>query len=120
MNAGNLLDLIVLALFVWRLSSLLVTEDGPPLYKVKDGEWWNLFEWIRFKVGVRFNQENVPYASGWAEVFLCVWCMSLWVSFAVFAAYLLLGEWRWVLILAATPFALSAAAIVVEEMVSND
>jgi hypothetical protein len=94
------MDLTVLALATWRISSLLVTEDGP--YRV----FSRLREWLG---------EHRP--DGMLTGLLgCVWCVSVWISFG------------WVVLLAvipqaviwlAMPFALSAGAIIVDCLIDD-
>ena len=59
----NELDLILFSLAVWRLSSLLVHEDGP------------------FAIFRRFREELERRGSElfWA-LLQCVWCTSVWVG----------------------------------------
>lgn len=107
----TLLDVTVLGLAVFRMSMLLVEERGP----------FYLFAWLRLRAGIRHDTNNLPYvvyARGWrmevGELFLCVWCMSVWVGMAVTLAYL------WVPTLTVwmcLPFALSALALVLQKQV---
>lgn len=65
---------VVLAGFAgWRLASLLVREDGP----------FAVFERLRHLVGVRTGVLNPV-----AEVFTCVWCMSVWTCGAMMLLWL--------------------------------
>ena len=117
----SLTYLVVLALATWRLSSLLVLEDGP----------FGIFRRLRRFVGAgefspagldaeRLTQQEVEavmMSAGRPESFLagllsCVWCTSVWVG-----AF-------WVVMTLAAPtvtfyvalvFALSAAAIFLQE-----
>lgn len=66
--------LVTKILLTWRLTSLLVSEEGP----------FDAFVQIRDAIGVstdEFSQcvgENV-----FAKAFCCFWCASVWVGFAV-------------------------------------
>lgn len=94
---------VLLALATWRISSLLVNEDGP----------WSMFARLRALVGVRHDDEFQPMASNMVgRAFLCIWCMSVWVGLA-----LSLLSWFWPDVAAwiVLPLALSAAAIVVSK-----
>lgn len=102
-----MLVLIELALAAWRLASLLVDEDGPLA----------VFSRLRYKAGVRSvvlkngqgNPEPVKVAqTPLAEVFLCVWCMSVWTA-ALLA--LPLAPVRWLRLVLAG----SAGAVLVHE-----
>lgn len=71
-------ELIALALAAWRLASMLVDEDGPG----------GVFARLRHRAGL----QSVPVRAGdgWqtvttaanplAELFACVWCMSVWAA----------------------------------------
>lgn len=69
------LYLAMLGLTTWNLSSLLVREDGP----------WMIFSRIRHRAGVRVSPDGqVVYSENhFAEVFICIWCMSRWVALAI-------------------------------------
>lgn len=87
---------------------MLVNEDGPA----------NIFERLRYRVGVRRSPDNPDFS--FAEnpdailpnLFLCVYCMSVWV--AIFWSIAVLLHTGVTLILA-LPFALSAVAILLED-----
>ena len=69
-----MLKFLLSALAVWRLSSLLVREDGP----------LDVFLKIRSKAGVQFDEYSNPkVTSVWSGILSCVWCCSVWVAFAV-------------------------------------
>lgn len=117
----SLTYLVVLALATWRLSSLLVEEDGP----------FGVFRSLRAFAGAgEFSQhgldatrltpqevERVMMRAGRPESFLagllsCVWCISVWVgAFWVILAVFLPAFTFY----AALVFALSAAAIFLQE-----
>jgi len=71
---------IILALATWRISSLLVDEDGPR----------NIFMKLRSKCGVKYNDLNLRYAdSVLGEYLNCVWCASYVVGAIIITVYLL-------------------------------
>lgn len=82
----DLLTLLILIAATWRLSSLLVNEEGP----------FGLF--LKFRLLV----------AGATDLFTCIWCLSLWIGLGFSLLY-----WYspivtfWV----ALPFALSGGAI---------
>lgn len=92
-----------MSLSTWRLSSLLVAESGP----------FDIFDHIRARAGVAYDSNNLrlPYhqQSTLAQLFTCVWCMSVWVGLALSAAYRLAPR---ATAAVCHPLALSAAAIV--------
>jgi len=96
-------DLLILALAVWRVSSLLVREDGP----------WALLARLRYHAGVRYDESSLPYGDGvLGDLFICTWCMSVWIGLVTAVLYLV---WPAPTLMAALPLALSAAAIIVDE-----
>ena len=95
---------VILALATWRLTSLLVWEDGP----------FEVFARIRHVLGVRYDEGNVPYGENWlAKGVVCPACTSVWFGIFWAVAYLLWPDVVWV----ALPFALSAGAGIVERWV---
>lgn len=96
---------LVLALATWRISSLLVNEDGP----------YFAFARLRAMVGVRLDDEFQRVATNpMSGAFICVWCMSVWVGLCWAMAWELWpGPATW----AAMPLALSASAILIDKVV---
>jgi hypothetical protein len=84
--------LILGVLAVWRITHLLVAEEGP----------FRLF--LRWR-----NTARISFGRFWGELFNCFYCLSLWVAAPL--AWLLGGVWTERLIL--WP-ALSGAAILLE------
>lgn len=100
------LEFVVLALATWRLTSLLVWEDGP----------LEVFAKLRNRLGVRYDERSQPYGSNWfAKGVICPACASVWFGFFWATAYLLWSDVWWV----ALPFALSAGAMIVERWISE-
>lgn len=67
-----MIDLVLLSLASWRLTSLIVQEDGP----------FDIFIKIRLWLGVAYDQNSQPYGKNViARGILCMWCASVWVSF---------------------------------------
>jgi hypothetical protein len=100
-------DLIITALAAWRLARMLVDEDGPAA----------VFARLRYRVGMRqtvvTNGENAEVTmiaqTPIAELFACVWCMSVWT-----AALLALAPLRPL----RAVMAASGGAIIVQEVVN--
>ncbi len=75
-----MLDLIVWlglsALAAFRLSMLLVHEDGP----------YDVFDWLRYKAGIThvmgLNEvkPDAPAKGLWAELLMCPYCIAGWIS----------------------------------------
>ena len=101
----NFYDLIVFALATWRLSSLLVNEEGPFL----------MFLRFRLMVGVIYihhgsgeflNKEDTlneandnglvfcgaHFSNQVAKLFSCIWCTSVWVGLILVTLHELLKE----------------------------
>ena len=65
---------LISILAVWRISSLLVREDGP----------FDAFLKLRTKAGIQFDEYSNPkVTSVWAGILSCIWCCSVWVSFVI-------------------------------------
>lgn len=98
-----MIPFLINVLLTWRLSSLLVNEQGP-------GDVLGLF---RDKVGVAFDEQSKPYAKNIvAEILLCIWCTSVWVGWGV---ALVMRDTNWL----ANGLAYSAGAIVIERIVKR-
>ena len=106
----NIIDLLILSLATWRLSSLIATpgDDGP----------WEMFLRFRRIMGVRLDDDTGIYygTNELARGILCVWCTSVWVGFGLGILYLVLGVPT---VYVAFPFALSGAAIIIERIVNG-
>lgn len=95
------LKFLIATLATWRLSSLLVNEDGPN----------DMFLIIRTRLGVHLIGDDDRPESNLGRLFSCIWCMSVWVG--AFIALVAITPY-WVLLI---PFALSAAAIAIDRWV---
>jgi hypothetical protein len=105
---NRLLDFVILALAVWRFSSMLVNEDGP----------LHIFHKLRYMVGMRYDEQSIEYpTTPLSDLFACVWCMSVWVGIGATVVYLV-SEAAAVSI--AMPFALSAVTIMIEHKLGGD
>ena len=105
-----MLDFLILSFATWRLSSLLATPDD-------DGPWEMFLRFRRF-AGVEYD-ENTGYYFGTNEFskgLICVWCVSFWIGLGLGLLYYFFGDW---IVWFSLPFALSAAAIIVERIVDN-
>ena len=102
----TIIDLLILALATWRLTSLLAFEDGP-------GE---VFAKVRSKLGVKYDQQSKPYGTNLvSKAIICTFCASVWWGAGWTVLYLV---WPPVIYLA-LPLALSAVAIIIEECAIN-
>ena len=100
---------IILALAVWRLSSLVAREEGPG----------QIFDRFRHAVGVRYTEEGeVYFLNNFAKGVSCPLCNSIWFGAVASLSYYIIG-WSAVLACIAWALALSALAAVVDEIVNN-
>lgn len=101
MSETSILDIVILALATWRMSSLLANENGPG----------DSIERFRLCLGVEYNEESERVATtGIASEVLCQWCNSLWIGLAWTLFYRLSPEAAF---FCALPFALSTGAILI-------
>ncbi len=98
------MDILILALATWRISSLLVNEAGP----------WDVFSRLRRRIGVVYDVNGEAHGTNVASKALtCMWCTSPYVGAAWMAFYWLRSGYAfW----AALPFALSAGAVIINEV----
>lgn len=100
------MDIIILTLATWCISSLLVNEDGP----------FDMFSWLRFWLGVRYTERNEAYGTNMvSEILTCLLCTSVWVGIILTIGYVIVPVYiTWFCL----PFALSAGAIIANEGVT--
>lgn len=92
---------VILALAVWRVSSLLARENGP----------FDILARARYKIGVRYNEFSEPIGTNAiSKGIICVWCNSVWVS--LIGSFIVFNTIHEILV---STFALSAIAIIIEE-----
>jgi len=104
----GLVEVFLFGATVWRISSLLVFEEGP----------CHVFERMRKWIGVRYDEHSDRYGTNViAEAFLCVWCLSVWVAGLLVTSWVLLPLPTSLLMLICTA---STTAIVIERMVRSD
>jgi len=108
----------LLSAFVWRLATLLVGEQGPPIHKDAEGNQHYLFEWLRYKAGVRYV-EGEEEAEGWSTILTCVWCMSMWLGLLIAALWLLFPFLRLGMLMLSLPFAISAVTVLFSGIAHN-
>ena len=102
---------LILSAAVWRISYMLVNEDGP----------FDILESFRDWLGIEYDIEGErgynPLLPLWrttiADLFLCVYCMSLW--WGIFFAILYFIH-PFTSVALAVPFALSTGAIALNRL----
>ena len=105
------LEALILSAAVWRISYMLVWEDGP----------FDIFERLRTKAGIGYDMEGergilarLPlWRTTVAKLFLCVYCMSMWWAFGFAILYYIQP---FTAVALAVPFALSTGAIALNRL----
>lgn len=104
------MELVVIALAVWRISNLLSDTDqtGP----------FNILTWIRIKAGMKYDMYSQPTTipGSFADMLMCVYCNSVWIGLIFTLLYLYNQE---VTFFVSLPFALSAVAIIIQEGINH-
>ena len=105
----GIFDFLVMALAVWRVSSLFVDERGP----------FDLFVKIRELAGIT-HDENKEVAvipeRFWPQLLSCVWCFSMWAAIVCSMLYCLFPA---VIPWLCLPFALSTVAVTISCITKN-
>ena len=71
-------EIVFFGLVCWRITSLLVSEDGP----------WDVFAKLRARIGVYYDARSVAQGRNViAKALTCVWCTSIWVSIPLATLY---------------------------------
>jgi len=100
----TLINFLIYALAVWRVSSLLVNESGPG----------GIFIKIRGLTGITHDEDGkistIPDTL-LAGILSCVWCSSIWIGVFWTVLWIVIPEASLVF---AFPFALSAVAVMIE------
>jgi hypothetical protein len=94
------LDLAAMGLCTWRLSSLVVNEEGP----------FCVFLKLRQKLGIIHDPDDKPIdAPDWflPRLLMCVWCVSVWMGALTYLMW-------WISPVPVFIFAASAIAILVQ------
>jgi hypothetical protein len=99
--------LIILSFATYRLGNLLSWEPGP----------YGILDRLRYFLGVRYDELNKPYAkTEIGRMALCVLCNTVWIALVVVILYYIIGT---VFTMVCLPFAISGAAIAINEIVSK-
>ena len=106
------MTLIIYILATYRLSFMLVEEDGP----------FDIFYRIRTRLGIEWeldekgNMKLVVDEGFFIGVFSCVLCMSVWIGILITIGHYLSHDIAFALSL---PFALSAGAILIDKHING-
>lgn len=102
-----LIDALLIGLACWRLSNMIVDEEGP----------WLIFERLREWIGVDEEYEGLyPEDEWYKKIFECVWCCSVWVALGITLVY---AFYPGAALLLCLPFAISALAILAHQLVNR-
>lgn len=107
MNLDLLIAVLVISPACWRISSLVIGEDGP----------WFIFDRIRQLVGAGdYNNHPLPDRRWYIGIFECVWCCSMWVGIGYALVYFINPS---VAMYLSLPFTLSALAILIDNRINS-
>ena len=104
------MNIFLMILATWRISSLLTFEDGPFDIFLNFREKLGIFD-ILDKDGNTITEVPLRFVP---QMFGCIWCISIWVG-AVF--FLLPPHLAYSI---AFPFALSTGAILIDNHIHKD
>lgn len=100
--------LLILGFATWRVSSLLVSEEGP----------FSVLAKFRFIIGVRYDELSRPIGTNViADLFTCVWCASVWIGLFFAVIWYINND---IAIIIALPFAISSLAIIIDSFVKGE
>lgn len=89
-------ELLVVGLAAWRISRMLVTEQGP----------WNIFRRLREATGIKYYSHSNDIVEGLDNPLACMYCTSVWLVIGFYFAPL------WI----TTIFAAAAIPALIEEV----
>lgn len=97
------LMLLLGALATWRISHMLLRENGP----------FRVFHRLREALGVEYSSvsDEVVIAFKY-EITTCIWCLSMWVGALIGLMIYFLQQYAMYLLM---PYAFSAVAIVIDK-----
>lgn len=96
-----LVDLIIIALAVWRFSNVISDDSlsGP----------WDVLHKLRYALGVRYNDFNEAEATTTlATAILCIYCSTFWFGLVAGIMYLFFGD---IVVTIAIPIAIGSLAM---------
>lgn len=100
-------DVIVAALATWRISHMLLYENGP----------FRMLRRLRVMLGVvYYDEHDDAVATAKYEITTCIWCLSVWVGACVGVLWLLVPVWAFWIVL---PYALSACAVMISQVIKK-
>lgn len=105
----NTIIFIILCFATWRLSNMLVHEDGP----------FHVFRRVREWVGIIHDDAGEVLQTPdrfFSNLLSCTWCTSMWVGTVWALLWFFLSD---VSVWVAAPFALSAGAILIDKFVER-
>lgn len=102
------IELAVLALATWRLTHMLLRENGP----------WGAFRRLRVALGVVYDpQDDTRIVAFRYEISTCMWCLSMWTgAIAGLVFNYTYYEYFSIFIRFAVPFAISACCVALDHL----
>lgn len=102
----ELVMLLVSGLASWRLTYMLIEDDGP----------LDVFAKFRKFVGVTYDEHGYPVPkTSFSKGLMCFYCQSIWWGFIFGLSYVFLRE---ATLLLAFPFALSTVALLIRRLMN--
>lgn len=110
------IQLLIFILATWRISSLLVNEDGPWFIFERLRTWSGIYWHTPMPYHIQSDRSPSLYLDAvkivpdrfWPQLLSCVWCCSIWVGIGWVILFRL---FPWNALFLAAPFAFSAGAI---------
>lgn len=105
-------------IWVFLLASLAVWRIGNMISDIDQAGPFGVLDWIRLKIGVKFDTYSVPFTErgSLADLMMCIYCNSLWIG-VVFLILILINQTLTIIV--SLPFALSAVAIILQEFING-
>lgn len=98
------MDLIILVLATWRISNLIIHENGP----------YNILDRFRDFVGIDYDDFGQIYGKNeFANGLKCMMCNTIWLGIIFTISYAIIPVYTTLILM---PFALSAGAILFDEV----
>lgn len=95
----NPLELVLGAVATWRISHMLLNENGP----------FEVFRHAREMLGVQYSEFDESKVIAFKyEITTCIWCLSMWIGgFVTAGLWLWPGVFAWLLL----PYVFSAFSV---------
>ena len=103
----DIISFVILSFATCRLGSLFAREPGP----------FDILDRFRYILGARYNELNEMYGTTMlSRMILCMHCNTIWIGTILAVLYLIFGIY---VMIACLPFAISAAALFIDNNTFN-